>query len=113
MFIFSFKQLTKHLQHTQGEVEKVSLSQKERELALHISESIQRISPYTPFKTACLLQALTAQQMLQNRNISGMFYLGVAKESKIQAHAWSKCYDIFITGEIGHQNFKIISIFSW
>ena len=55
--------------------------------------------------------------MLQKRGISGVFYLGVAKNAdekeQIEAHSWSQCGDMIITGGEGHENFTVLSMFGW
>jgi hypothetical protein len=65
------------------------------------------------------VQVLTAQRMLQQRGIAGAFFLGAEMGSGIDqgkafaAHAWLKCGQEFITGEAGHEHYKVVSCFSW
>lgn len=68
----------------------------------------------TPWKSACLTQAMAAKWMLQRRQLPSTLYLGVDKEKNapMQAHAWLSCNGSFLTGELGHQRFTVISSFS-
>ncbi len=49
--------------------------------------------------------------------IPGVFYLGAAKDEeskeKMKAHAWSQCGDTVITGDGGHEEFTVLSVFGW
>ncbi len=86
--------------------------------AMAIKTAVARAAAHTPWKSACLVQSFTAQRMLKHRGISGLLHIGVMKETNIsknnfQAHAWIQCGSIIITGEPGHEDFRIISTFSW
>ncbi|BAF73018.1 lasso peptide biosynthesis B2 protein [Sulfurovum sp. NBC37-1] len=113
----SFKRLTCSLEH-KTTVEKLTpLSEEEVHTARLVGQAIVRASAYTPWESACLTQSLTAQKMLQKRGISGVFYLGVAKdeenEAKMKAHAWAQCGDAIVTGGRGHEAFTVLSVFGW
>ena len=113
----SFKRLTRTLDHLSKKEEIMALNDKEMSLAIKVGQAITRAAAYTPWESACLAQSLTAQKMLQKRGISGVFYLGAAKdeESKenMKAHAWSQCGDTIITGAKGHEAFTVLSVFKW
>ena len=34
-------------------------------------------------------------------------------DSGLEAHAWLKCGELFITGESGHERYAVVSTFSW
>jgi len=113
----SFKRLTRSLEH---ETKKRALSKPSKEqmhIAKKVGQSIMRASAHTPWESACLVQSLTAQKMLQKRGIAGAFYLGAMKdetsEGKMKAHAWSQCGEIILTGAKGHENFTVLSVFYW
>ena len=91
------------------------LNEVERILAISIGKAIEQAAAHTPWESACLAQSLTAQKMLKKRGIPGVFYLGVAKESKekMKAHAWSQCGESIITGAKGHETFTVVSVFGW
>ena len=113
----SFKQLTRSLDHKAKKEEMMPLNDSEMDIALKVGQAITRAAAYTPWESACLAQSLTAQQMLQKRGISGVFYLGAMKDEegneKLKAHSWSQCGDKVITGEGGHEEFKVLSVFGW
>ena len=113
----SFKRLTRSLDHKPNREETVALSEQEMQTAILIGQAISRAAAYTPWESACLAQSLTAQKMLQNRGIPGVFYLGAMKdeasEEKMKAHAWSQCGDQIITGGGGHEAFTVLSVFGW
>ncbi len=113
----SFKRITQTLDHFPNKKELAPLNAEEMGKAIQIGQAITRAAAYTPWESACLAQALTAQKMLQKRGIPGVFYLGAAKdeanEAKMKAHAWTQCGDIVITGGKGHEAFTVLSVFGW
>jgi hypothetical protein len=62
---------------------------------------VNLVSRHTPWKSKCLVKALTAQIMIKRRKSSSTVYLGVAKDEnkKLIAHAWLRCGNNVITGE--------------
>ena len=112
----SFKHMIRTLEQ-ESELNVVSrLNDEQMETAKLVGEAIMRASVYTPWKSACLAQSLTAQKMLQKRGISGVFYVGVMKndkENEVNAHAWAQCGDCIITGNSGHESFTVLSVFRW
>ncbi len=117
MLAMSFKRLVAALEHSQYPKERFALSEPECLMAQTVGRAITRAANYTPWESACLAQALAAQHMLKKRNIPGRFYLGVAKDEALdepmQAHAWTQCGDTIITGGAGHEQFTVVSVFSW
>jgi hypothetical protein len=113
----SFKRLTRSLEHAAKKKELPELNEQELKTARLVGQAIVKASAYTPWESACLAQSLTAQKMLQKRGISGVFYLGVAKDEeskeKMKAHAWTQWGDSIITGERGHEAFTVVSVFGW
>jgi len=81
-----------------------------------IGQAVCAAANYTPWKSVCLPQAVTAQWMLKRRHIAGTLYLGVAKNeekpAKLSAHAWLRCGNLILTGREGHRQFKVVSTFS-
>lgn len=113
----SFKRLTRSLEHFKNRSEVMPLNDKEMKTAISVGQAIIRASAHTPWESACLVQSLTAQKMLQKRGVPGVFYLGASKDEenkeKMKAHAWSQCGDIIITGGNGHESFTVLSVFGW
>lgn len=113
----SFKRLTRSLDHQKSKGEMIHLSDNQMKTALSVGQMITRAAANTPWESACLVQSLTAQRMLQKRGIAGVFYLGVAKdknaEEKMKAHAWSQCADVILTGGKEYEAFTVVSVFGW
>ncbi len=113
----SFKRLTRSLEQLPKKGGIAVLNDEENSKAIVVGRAITRAAVYTPWESACLVQSLTAQKMLQKRGIPGVFYLGVAKdeenEGKMKAHAWSQCGDTIVTGGGGHEEFTVLSVFRW
>jgi hypothetical protein len=111
----SFKRLTRSLEQSRGPGEIVSLDTEQMRVVLSVGRAIGRAAAATPWESACLVQSLTAQRMLQKRGIPGVFYLGVAKDGesdeKMKAHAWTQCGEKIITGRAGHEAFTVVSVF--
>jgi hypothetical protein len=112
-----FKRLVASLEHRQFHAKAVTLTEKECFIAQNVGRAIIRAASHTPWESACLVQALAAQRMLNKRKVPGRFYLGVAKDESVaesmQAHAWLQCGDAIITGGGGHEEFTVVSVFSW
>ncbi|MDM5263039.1 lasso peptide biosynthesis B2 protein [Sulfurovum sp. XTW-4] len=113
----SFKRLTHSLEHQKSKGEMTPLTDDEMQTATLVGQTVTRAAAHTPWESACLVQSLTAQKMLQKRGIPGVFHLGVAKdknvEEKMKAHAWSQCGDVILTGAKGYEEFTVISTFEW
>jgi hypothetical protein len=81
--------------------------------------AVQAASRYTPWSNTCLVQVLAAQRMLRERGIAGAIYIGAVPGDGssgsvgLEAHAWLKCGDLFVTGEAGHTRYTVVSSFSW
>jgi len=117
LLLFSFKRLTRSLEQRKNADKIIPLSDQQRQSAMAVGMAIMRAAAHTPWESACLVQALTAQRMLQKRGIPGVFYLGAMKDrekdSEMKAHAWSQCGDRIITGGKGHEAFAVLSVFGW
>lgn len=119
LLVFSFKRLTRSLKQQQGTTCPPPLRAEDVEPVLYVGKAISRAALHTPWESACLVQVLAARGMLQARGIPGVFYLGVMKDGdasgqkKMQAHAWTQCGDMIITGGEGHEAFSVISVFAW
>jgi hypothetical protein len=87
--------------------------------ARRIAWAIHRISPYTPWKSNCFPQALTAKLLLRRRAIPSTLYLGAAfkrggltgSQSGMEAHAWLRCGPRYVTGGRGHEHFGTVGVF--
>jgi hypothetical protein len=113
----SFKRLTHSLKLQQNKEQIGLLNQEDTQIARSVAMGIRKAVRRTPWESACLVQSLTAQRMLQKRNIPGIFYLGVGKDETgketMKAHAWSRCGEEIITGKNGHEKYTVLSVFAW
>ncbi len=114
---FPFKKLTKNLKQGESPPGQRRLEDTEEKLAEKIGGAVVMAAHNTPWESACLVQSLTAQRMLKRRGIPGAFVLGVSKRDggleTLAAHAWTLCGDRIITGKDGHDDYTVVSVFSW
>lgn len=113
-----FKNIVAGLELHRGTAEPRALAMTEQSLADCVGLAVTTAARFTPWESACLAQVLAAQHMLQKRGVSGAFYLGATSPSQqngdtMTAHAWLKCGEQFITGESGHEQYTVVSTFSW
>lgn len=74
---------------------------------------VEKAALYTPWKSKCLVKAITAQILLKAKKINSTLYLGVNRaDNNMEAHAWTKVGDIMITGAVESEYFTEISRFS-
>jgi hypothetical protein len=113
----SLKYLVRFLDHDLDKDETSSLNAGETQTVLSVKRIIRKAAGRTPWKSECLVQSLAAQRILHKRNIPGSIYLGVKKGTegfeKMQAHAWTKSGDVFVTGGRGYEAYTVVSVFSW
>ena len=114
-----FKELLTELELHRETVQQPPLGPSALQLAHSVGWAVRAASKFSPWESTCLVQVLTAQKMLQKRGIAGAFYVGANNRSdesgttEFLAHAWLKCSDEFITGESGHEQYTVVSSFSW
>lgn len=88
----------------------------EKQITYRVGWAAEKISCNTPWKSKCLVKALTAQIMLTRRKISSTLYLGVAKDkdnyNKLVAHAWLRSGQVIITGARESVFFKEVARFA-
>jgi len=115
--IVSFKRLTRSLEHSKERRALDVLPQEQLRTAIIVGKIIEQAANNTPWESACLVQSLTAQRMLEKRGVPGVFYLGAKKDGrgdgKMKAHAWTQCGDTVITGASGYEEFSVLSVFGW
>ena len=76
---------------------------------LFIRWVVHIVSIRTPWKSACMVQALTAQLLLRLFTIPATLYLGVGKSNdKLVAHAWLRSGSEIVTGEEAMNDFHPI-----
>ena len=114
ILILNFKRLSKNLEHHPESPSLTPLEPWQSQLAKQIGWAVTTAARHTPWNSNCLAQALTAQRMLKRVHIPGMFYLGAKKdEQQLEAHAWLQCDRMILTGKTGHEDYTVLSTFSW
>lgn len=82
--------------------------------AKRISYLINKVSRYTLWESKCLVQALTAQKLLNKKGMPSTLYLGVCKNNngEMLAHAWIRCGQYYVTGGLNYKEFTVVAKFS-
>ncbi|MFT5668595.1 MAG: hypothetical protein ACI9DK_002800 [Vicingaceae bacterium] len=113
ILILPFRKLAPHLGDIQKESSK-KIAPDNLQYAKELSKMIKKVSFYTPFRSLCFEQALTAKFLLNKKNIEATTYFGLNYESKsnLKAHAWTRTGNFYVTGNKGKEKFKVISTFS-
>ena len=77
-----------------------------------VAQVIDGVCSHTPWESKCLVRAMAAKKMLNRRGYLCTLYMGVRLEKygKMQAHAWLRCGDLYITGGNGN-HYTITTIF--
>ncbi len=81
--------------------------------AQNVGWAVRALARRLPWDARCLAQAVAGKWMLERRGLPSTFYMGVDRgpEEWLQAHAWLRCGDAFVTGEPQHERFKVIAAF--
>jgi len=109
-----FKQLVHGVEKSPGEAGSPEPAFATSKTAVDVGWAVRTAARYTPWESACLVQALVAQKMLQSRGIATALTLGTKREEEgdtMAAHAWLKVGSHFVTGESGHQSFAPVATF--
>ena len=78
-----------------------------------VAGAILRASRYTPWRSLCLPQALTAKAMLRKRGIATTVYLGVARDQlSLKAHAWTRSGRVTVTGAAAAREHTAVASFA-
>ena len=116
----SFKRQAKSLEHHRTLPDSLALNSEQLGQAADIGKLVASAARYTPWQSLCLVQVLVVQRLLAKHDIPGQFYLGVRKGGEnraepgaLSAHAWLQCDGEVVNGRAGHEQFTVVSIFSW
>ena len=110
------KELLPNASSLQADEKAISISPGQSELIDDIGKVVRSAAAYTPWNSACLVQVLAAQKLLQSERLPGTVFIGASRdglESGIDAHAWLTSAGRFVTGEQGHEKYTVISRHSW
>ncbi len=81
-----------------------------------IAWAVRRMSDHTPRESTCLVQALTAQNMLKRRELGSTIYLGLAtgenQRADVEAHAWLRCGSVYLTGQEEMEEFHPVACYA-
>lgn len=106
-----FKKMCQRLGHAHSEGLRHTQPQ-QRQQAEQIGRCVRLMSRYVPWQSRCLVQALAAQQLLQQAQIESTLYLGVNKSGQtLKAHAWLRVGDAYITGNRERLAFTAVQSF--
>lgn len=85
-------------------------------LAADVGWIVERLSGFTPWESACLAQAMAAQNMLKRRGIGSTLYLGLTNPgrygSETEAHAWLRSGTAILTGESEMGDFQTVACYA-
>ncbi|WP_051234115.1 lasso peptide biosynthesis B2 protein [Butyrivibrio sp. NC3005] len=103
----SMKKLKKRL-GKEGEESPYEETPENLQLANLYAFHVNRITEHLPWNAKCFVRALTLRKLLSEKNISSTIYLGIKNsEHGLQAHAWLRCGNTFITGGYGKGYTKV------
>ncbi|MDV3348225.1 MULTISPECIES: lasso peptide biosynthesis B2 protein [Cyanobacteriota] len=81
-------------------------------IAQQIATAITMVSPYTPWRSNCLAQAISGKLMLRMRGISSTLYLGLSNEgTQLAAHAWLRVGEQTITGGAIAAQYQVVAFY--
>jgi hypothetical protein len=107
-----FERILRWLRLEPGE----SPSQPAPAAAQGVGRAVRGAAIYTPWESACLVQALAAGRMLQRRRLAWTLYLGAARDQaqpqELLAHAWLRCGQQVLTGESESRRFPVLARFT-
>ena len=71
--------------------------------AYWVAKNVNRVCEHTPWESKCLVRALTARKLLNEKGIPSTLYLGVGKDENgaMVAHAWIRTGSYYVTGGDG------------
>lgn len=109
-----FKKVRQHMGVYNAESPFQADNEKEYKTVRDVRWAVTEASQYTPWKSKCLIQAITAQHMLKKRSIYSTIYLGVKKDenNKLIAHAWLRYGKLIVTGGNAMNGFTEVAKFT-
>lgn len=115
ILLFPFQRIARWLKLITGEPPPCQLTNPQQDLAERVGWAIRAASARTIWQSTCLVQALAGAHMLQRRQLPANLTLGVAQNGEFKegfaAHAWLRCGNLILTGEGGHEQYRVVSTF--
>ena len=117
ILLFPFQRIAHWLKLEPDELQTSQVSETwEVSTAETIGWAIRAAAARTPWQSTCLVQALAGVYMLKRRKLPAALILAVTKNGVVQegfaAHAWLRCGEVVLTGEEGHEHYKVITTFT-
>ncbi len=110
----SFERIARYLGPTRVESQ-AQESESHLAEARRVAWAIDSASRYTPWKSNCYPQAVSAKYLLHRRGIHSTLYMGAAfkvnKRDEMEAHAWLRCGPFYVTGGKIRSRFGVVAIF--
>jgi len=109
----AFKRLAGYFGEHHAETPR-ELTESQLETTKRVSWAVQRASRFTPWKSNCFPQAITAQYLLRRQGIPSTLYLGclVDDADTMKAHAWVRSGPRIVTGRAGHKQYGVVATFA-
>jgi hypothetical protein len=79
-----------------------------------LQSAMRLVALYTPWKSECYTQALTAKIILQQRGMPATIYIGFRRDrtGAYEGHAWLRSYDRIITGNQEINTYQVHTCYS-
>lgn len=80
---------------------------------MQVRKIVRAVSKRMPWTCNCMVRALTMKKMLSRRAIASTLYMGVAlnETGNMEAHAWLRCGNEYISGKTGMERFTVTTIY--
>ena len=112
LLFLSFRKVLRWLGTAQKETSQ-HLNEAQQQYAQKVKSALWLCNKYTPWKTECYVQALTARILLRQRNVPSTIYIGFLRTAEqMKGHAWLRSGNLIVTGNKGHTTFQVHSFFS-
>lgn len=90
------------------------LNSRDEQTALRLGRVVRLASRWTPWKSRCFPQALTARTLLGWHGVPCVVFFGLARDpaSGMKAHAWTASGRSRVTGGDGFAEFTVVAFFA-
>lgn len=112
--IVKFKTIVKFISNRK-EDQFFKIETNNKSLIRFIQNEVLKISRYTPWRSMCFEQALTAHVVLRLKGISHTIYFGINKNdiNNLKAHAWTRVDNIVVTGLQNLEKYTPVNFFTY
>lgn len=84
--------------------------------AVQIGRAVQSAATRVPWGGTCLVQALAGAAILRLNGLTPTLSLGVTRDApagtSVLAHAWLRCGEVMVTGQVEQHRYKQIATFT-